>query len=108
MPRTEHRLLTLSTVATVIVALAAALAGHVEAVAYAAPCAVLVLPLLGGRYVGEDRIARLRARDRSRPRVRAARVLSPVSRSAVVSVARGGRLIARSLAVRPPPVRVFS
>lgn len=108
MPRPEHRLLTLLTLGTAILALAAALAGHMEVVAYAAPLAVLVLPLLGGRYVGEEQIARLAARRSARPRKRAVIAAPARGRLIVSSVARGGRLIATSLAVRPPPVPASS
>lgn len=72
----------------------------------AAPPVVLLAPLLAGRYLGERQIERLaasrvpRAHRAARPRrtsiaPRAPRVLLP----------RGGRLLATSLAVRPPPLR---
>lgn len=68
---------------------------------YLAPAVLLALPLLAGCYVGERQLTRLagrvpppRRRDLGarRPRVTAPRRL-----------ARGPRLIASSLAVRPPP-----
>jgi hypothetical protein len=74
----------------------------VQAFAYLLPALVLLLALLARRYPGERalaRIARRRARPRRRPR---AAVLAHHTRPRV-SLPRGGRLIAASLAVRPPP-----
>ena len=67
-----------------------------------APLLLLLASLLAGRYVGEERIARLAAR--LRPSARRARVarLGRGQRAPVVP-ARGGRLIAVSLAQRGPP-----
>lgn len=67
------------------------------------PSFLLLLPLLAGRYLGEGKICRL-VRARSVKRILAAK-----SRPAAQHLmghrlpARGGRLIAASLAVRPPP-----
>jgi hypothetical protein len=73
------------------------------------PALVLLLPLLAGRYLGEETLERLVAR-RAPSRRRALPASSPLPRRrprAVVS--RGGRLIAAALAVRgPPPVTVVS
>lgn len=70
---------------------------------YAAPLLLLLLPLVAGRYVGEARIERL-ARAVRRRRRRVPRVATPAAaRRCVQLVPRGGRLIAASLAVRPPP-----
>jgi hypothetical protein len=63
---------------------------------------VLALPLLAGRYVGEAQLARLAAAfvaDRRRP----AAVLAPTAGGVAHCLPRGGRLMAFSLAVRPPP-----
>jgi hypothetical protein len=68
----------------------------------AAPVLVMVLPLLAGRYVGEERIARLRAAAPQGPRRPVAGAV-PAVRATLALVPRGGRLIAASLAVRPPP-----
>ena len=68
----------------------------------AAPVLVFALPLLAGRYVGEEQLARLAAAfvvARRRP----AQALVPTARPALHRLPRGGRLIAASLAVRPPP-----
>jgi hypothetical protein len=67
-----------------------------------APVLVLALPLLAGRYIGEEQLARLAGSfDCGRRRPLAA--LVPDVRRAPLRLPRGGRLIAASLAVRPPP-----
>jgi len=71
---------------------------------YLTPALVLVLPLLLGRYVGEERIAAL-ASHPARARPRPARHLS-LPRTAERVMHRGGRLVASSMAKRPPPRRV--
>ncbi len=66
------------------------------------PVLVLALPLLAGRYVGEEQIARLAAAyvaTRRRP----ASALAASARRSRQPLPRGGRLLACSLAVRPPP-----
>jgi hypothetical protein len=68
----------------------------------AVPALLFALPLLAGRYVGEERLARLAAAfvtTRRRP----AGSLRTTARRRMLAVPRGGRLIAASLAVRPPP-----
>jgi hypothetical protein len=66
-----------------------------------APVLVLVLPLLAGRYVGEEQIARLAARRR------VVVVRRPVARTPRIRpralVPRGGLLLAAALAQRGPP-----
>src|SRR5688572_4376542 len=70
-----------------------------------APLLVLVLPLLGGRYVGEERIARLR-RAVGGSRRRRPRAAAPVaSRRAPERVVLRGCLPAAVHASRPPPAR---
>jgi hypothetical protein len=68
----------------------------------AAPVLVLLLPLLAGRYLGEDRIARLCGAlaplRRRRVALRAAQPSRPPR-----AMARGGRLIAVALGRRGPP-----
>jgi hypothetical protein len=71
----------------------------------AVPVLVFALPLFAGRYVGEQRLAQLAAEFVVRRR-RPAAALEPTVRRAPDSVPRGGRLLAVSLAVRPPPPRV--
>ena len=70
---------------------------------YAAPVALLAVPLLAGRYVGEQSIERLAAR---RWPSRARRAAAPglvAARAAARSFPRGGLLVAASLAERGPP-----
>jgi hypothetical protein len=103
--RDQLALVSAAAVASVLVLLAG-VAGHEQLVAYAAPVLVLVLPLLAGRYLGEERLARAVARVRHRRRRAAA--AAPRSRAVVVRLPRGGRLIASGLAKRPPPVSALS
>jgi hypothetical protein len=99
----DQRLMLRAAVATSALLLVAAIAGHPELLAYAAPVFLLAVPLLAGRYVGEERLERLRGR-RARPsRPRPAAGALPAKRQVVALLPRGGRLIAEALAVRPPP-----
>ncbi|HEY1273973.1 MAG TPA: hypothetical protein VGF25_03655 [Thermoleophilaceae bacterium] len=103
MPVGEQRLLVLAMVLTSIALLLAGATGHEELLAYAAPVLVLALPLVGGRYVGEDRLVRLASRARSR-KLRPRSVAAPVGHGiARRSIPRGGLLLGEALAVRPPP-----
>jgi hypothetical protein len=68
----------------------------------AAPVLVFGLPLLIGRYVGEERLARLAAAFVAKRRRRVTE-LKPTAGHAPQILPRGGHLIATSLAVRPPP-----
>jgi hypothetical protein len=69
----------------------------------ASPALVLALPLLAGRYVGEERLARLVARLDATVS-RAARTLDDrLPRAPRAVLPRGGRLLAASLAERGPP-----
>jgi hypothetical protein len=69
----------------------------------ASPALVLALPLLAGRYVGEERIARLAARFVEPARRAASRLIARLPRAPRAIVPRGGRLLACSLAERGPP-----
>jgi hypothetical protein len=82
--------------------LLAALAGHAELIAYAAPLLVVALPLVAGRYVGEERLRQLSSVGHRR--ARRTPVESPAVRRPAELVPRGGRLIAHSLAERGPPI----
>lgn len=68
----------------------------------AAPAVFLAIPLLAGRYIGEDRLLEIASRRRSRRPNRVA-PSAPIAGRPVIGLPRGGRLIAMSLAVRPPP-----
>ena len=74
----------------------------------AAPVLLLLVPLLAGRYVGEEQIARLAAAraPRTYP-ARRSRRTSASRRAPRVLMPRGGRLLATSLAVRPPPAALL-
>jgi len=68
------------------------------------PVLLLLGPLLLQRYPGERGIARLRAvRSRTATRARPADAVIPATPR--VAGVRGGMLLARRLAVRPPPAR---
>lgn len=79
----------------------------VDAILIALPAFVVTLPLLAGRFVGEERIARLAAAYAARRRrpQRAATTVAATGRPRRV-LPRGGRLLAAALAVRPPPARL--
>jgi hypothetical protein len=67
-----------------------------------APALLLALPLLAGRYVGEDVIERLRT-PRTAPAPRRAQPPAPRLRPLARPMARGTGLMAGHLARRPPP-----
>jgi hypothetical protein len=102
MPVRDQRVLLFAAVATSAALLLAALAGHAELVAYAAPLCVVALPLLAGRYVGEETLERLRERVEPARRQGAAPAL-PGARRSMAAFPRGGRLMAQALAERGPP-----
>ncbi len=82
-----------------VVALAAT--GATDALLFLAPALLIAIPLFGGRYVGEELIAKLAAR-RARASRRSAN--TPALPPAPTSWRpRGAELIAFSLAKRPPP-----
>jgi hypothetical protein len=68
---------------------------------YLAPALVLCAPLVLGRYVGEEQLADLAGRRATRTSRRPSPL--PMPRSHVRLMQRGGRLVASSLAKRPPP-----
>lgn len=70
---------------------------------HVAPLVLLAIPLVAGRYLGEARIERLARAFRPR-RPRGARVpTAAIPLRTPRLLPRGGRLIASSLSVRPPP-----
>jgi hypothetical protein len=101
VPARDRRILLAAAVATSALLLLAALAGHAEMLAYAAPLFLVAVPLLAGRYVGEERLVALGGHVARRPRRPVAE--HPRAPRPVALLPRGGRLIAASLAVRPPP-----
>jgi hypothetical protein len=85
---------------------ALALTGATEALLFLAPALLIAIPLIGGRYIGEELIVKLASRRRSRPARPAPREVRPLL-SSPTWLARGARLIAFSLAKRPPPAALL-
>src|SRR4051794_17548897 len=102
MPRRDQRLLLGLAALTLLFALVQSATGISADVLLAAPVLLILLPLLAGRYVGEDGLARLTAPLVPRRR-RAAVALPAPPRRAPRVLARGGRLISRPLAHPRPP-----
>jgi hypothetical protein len=104
MPRRDRRVLVTLALLSSLALLAEATGVLAPTLLYAAPLLVVALPLLAGRYLGEERIARFARAARTRRRRLPTRVAAPIGAlRALRAVPRGGRLIAHSLAVRPPP-----
>jgi hypothetical protein len=101
MTRRDRQLL-LGLAALTIALASLTLVGVQSDVLLAAPVLVFALPLLAGRYVGEEQLARLAAAFLG-VRRRPAATIASRSRRAGGRLPRGGRLIAAALAVRPPP-----
>ena len=83
---------------------ALAVTGSTEALLFLAPALLIVIPLLGGHYIGEELIVRLAARQARPPRRTAASPARSPSPAPESWRPRGTGLIAFSLAKRPPPV----
>ena len=81
---------------------AEAVTGTRTGLLYLAPALVLALPLLLGRYVGEEQLVELGRRTPVRRRQQALRVAGP--RSYARMMQRGGELVASGMAKRPPPL----
>jgi hypothetical protein len=107
MPKRDQRMLLWGAAATSAVLLVCALAGDVELVGYLLPLCVLAMPLLAGRYVGEDTLERLRE-GRTARRGRVAPAPLAGIRRAAAAFPRGGRLIAHALAERGPPAAALT
>lgn len=99
----DQRLLAGLALTALVWAVGAHLAGDGQGLLYLVPLFLLLAPLLLGRYVGEAGIARIAARPAPRRR-RVAAVAAPRSGPLRALTPRGRRLLAFSLAVRPPPV----
>jgi hypothetical protein len=92
---------------TVCWALALAFSGSTDVLLFLAPALLLVAPLVAGRYVGETLIAKLATR-RSGPRRRPLAPGASTPPAATLWLPRGTRLLAFSLAKRPPPARLLA
>jgi hypothetical protein len=79
------------------------LTGSTTPLLFLAPWLLVLAPLLAGRYVGERSLLRMARAVRRRPPARRAASRPAPRRPTVRGLPRGGRLIACSLAVRPPP-----
>ena len=97
----DRRLWLAVTAMSLSLAVAVLLGLHSELL-LALPTLLFALPLLAGRYVGEEVLARLAA-SFVPPRRRASRAVPSTARRSPRALPRGGNLIASSLAVRPPP-----
>jgi hypothetical protein len=86
---------------------ALALIGSTDALLFMAPALLIVIPLLGGRYIGEELIVALAAR-RALPSRRSATAAWPLPPAPADWRPRGTGLIAFSMAQRPPPSRLLS
>lgn len=86
---------------------ALAATGSTDALLFLAPALLIVIPLFGGRYLGEELIAKLVAR-RTRPRTRSAALAPSAPAAPATWLPRGTRLIAFGLAKRPPPARLLT
>ena len=88
---------------TVCWAFALALSGSTDTLLFMAPALLIVAPLIAGRYLGEELIAKLVAKRTRRPRLS---VVAPISipRPPLAWSPRGTRLLAFSRAERPPPL----
>jgi hypothetical protein len=91
---------------TVCWALALAFAGSTDVLLFLAPALLVAAPLVAGRYVGETLIVRIAAR-RSGPRRRPSALGDSTPPATALWLPRGTRLLAFSLAKRPPPVHLL-
>jgi hypothetical protein len=104
MPRGRRLHITLLVAAIAALGPLLSVPGLETGVLFLSPAIVLLASLLTGRYVGEAQIARLAGAMRGRPRRRPGRAVAPASALRGRGLMpRGGRLVAMSLAVRPPP-----
>jgi hypothetical protein len=101
VPRRDRIVLWAFTLVVAAWMVAQALIGAETGLAYLAPALLVALPLILGRYLGEEQLAVLAGTSRSPgARVRS-RISSP--RGYVRVMYRGGRLVASAMAKRPPP-----
>jgi hypothetical protein len=104
MTPSQHRVrLVLLAVALAAFGAALVVPGMETGVLFLSPAIVLLASLLTGHYVGEETLGRLVAACRQRRPRRARLAARRVPRRLRALMPRGGRLVATSLAVRPPP-----
>jgi hypothetical protein len=89
---------------TVVWLLGLELLGVEAAVAYLAPALLILLPLLSGRYPGDEALVRVAGRLSRRARRRPPQAPPLRRRRAGALLPRGGRLVAFALAGRGPPL----
>lgn len=87
---------------TVVWSLILAFSGSTDALLFLAPALLILAPLLAGHYVGESLVVKLASGGPPRRRPRPARS-RPAPKAPAVWLPRGTRLVAFSLAERPPP-----
>jgi hypothetical protein len=105
VPRRDRIVLWAFTLVVAAWMVAQVLTGAETGLLYVAPALVLALPLLLGRYLGEEQLAELAGTSRP-PRARLrSRISTP--RGYVRVMYRGGRLVASAMAKRPPPARAL-
>jgi hypothetical protein len=102
MPLRDQRILLVLAALSMALAVAQSAFGLSPDVLLAVPALLIFLPLIAGRYVGEDGLARLAARRRWTPARRGEPARGRALRALRI-VPRGARLIAASLAERGPP-----
>lgn len=85
---------------------ALALTGSTDALLFLAPALLIAIPLLCGRYFGEELIVRL-VEKAAKPSPRPRPVL-PLPRAPRTWRPSGSRVIGFSLAERPPPTALFA
>jgi hypothetical protein len=103
MPERDRRLAFAFLVATAAWSIGLALLGSTTGVLFCVPAVLLAIPLAFHRFLGEKLLGAARERF-APPRPRAPRTLPiPSAARRFVVLPRSGRLIAASLANRPPP-----
>jgi hypothetical protein len=102
MVRRDVRLLLALTLLAMAWLVARSVAGMGEGLEYLAPALLFALPLLAGRYLGEDLLERVR-HVRAVPPARRVQPRAPRLRLVARAVPRGRALLAAHLAHRPPP-----
>jgi hypothetical protein len=85
------------------VALAQSVSGLGAGLLLLAPALVLLLPLLAGRYLGEETLTRWKAAFVPRPPRAAAALSARLPRLPRVAIAEGGALVGAGLGRRGPP-----